>query len=156
MRPQRSYTASRACRATLHSGCARFPVWLFCSVLLLVLACEPASTPSRHILLISVDTLRADHLGAYGHPLELTPEIDALAAEGVLFERAYAPASYTLPSIGALLTGRYPGEIGIQVNQHRLADDVPTLATILQERGWRTGAVVYCLVRHATRSIRAA
>jgi len=120
----------------------RFPAWLCCSVLLPVLACEPASVPSRHILLITVDTLRADYLGEYGHPLGLTPEIDRLAAQGVLFERAYAPASYTLPSIAALLTGRYPEEIGIRANPHKLADDVPTLASILQEHGWGPGAVV--------------
>ncbi len=93
------------------------------------------------VLLVTVDTLRADHLGAYGSRLGLTPRLDALASESVVFERAYAPSSYTLPSMVALLTGRWPEEAGVDYNTHRLGD-VETLAERLHASGWRTGAVV--------------
>lgn len=110
-------------------------------VVLLCAACG-SSDPPRRLLLVSVDTLRADHLGAYGGPPGLTPHLDALAAESVLFERVFAPAPFTLPSVGALLTGLYPDESGLVGNFFQLADDVPTLATLLAERGFATAAVV--------------
>jgi arylsulfatase len=93
-------------------------------------------------LLLTVDTLRADHLGAYGSDRGLTPRIDALAEDGVLFDAVYAPASHTLPSVAALLTGRYPEEIGVWDNTARLPESVSTLATVFREAGWRTAAVV--------------
>lgn len=108
----------------------------------LSLACDHPVEEARQLILISVDTLRADHLGAYGQPLALTPNIDVLAEASTVFTWAYAPSSYTLPSVSALLTGRYPEEVGVTTNRHVLAQGVPTLATILLERGWRTGAVV--------------
>ncbi len=103
-------------------------------------ACAPPRAPD--LLLISVDTLRADRLGSYGNPLGLTPELDALAAQSLLFESAFAPTSFTRPSVGALLSGRHPEEIGVTSNLAPLPEQVPTLATILRERGYRTAAVV--------------
>ena len=61
-----------------------------------------------NLVLVTVDTLRADHLGAYGSGLELTPNLDELAAESVVFERAYAPTSYTLPSLVGLMMNWAP------------------------------------------------
>jgi arylsulfatase len=109
----------------------------------LLLGCTRAgsSTPEL-LLLISVDTLRADHLGAYGSDRGLTPVLDALARESVVFTSAYAPAPFTLPSMAASLTGRYPEELGISRNESRVPDAVPTLASVLREHGWRTAAVV--------------
>jgi arylsulfatase len=101
-----------------------------------------APEPPRHLVLISVDTLRADHLGCYGSPRGLSPAIDALASRSQRFTRAYAPAPITLPSLAALLTGRYPDELGVRSNLAVLPEDVPTLATRLRREGWRTGAVV--------------
>lgn len=95
----------------------------------------------RLILLVTVDTLRADHVGAYGTS-RLTPHLDRLAADSQVFEAAYAPASFTLPSLGALLTSRYPEEIGVDGNSAVLAKDATTLASWLKARGFRTGAVV--------------
>src|SRR5262245_33163745 len=100
---------------------------------------EPAP---RLFLLVSVDTLRADRLGAYGSDRGLTPRIDALARESELFRAAYAPASHTLPSIAALWTGRLPQEVGVVDNLSRLAPGAPTLAAELAERGFATAAVV--------------
>jgi arylsulfatase len=114
---------------------------LLAALALLTLACDAA--PSRRdLLLVSVDTLRADRLGTYGHPQGLSPHLDALAAESVVFERAYSTASYTLPAVISLLTGRQPDELGIRANVSVLRGGVPTLATQLWTRGWRTGAVV--------------
>ena len=109
----------------------------------LLLAGSACAPPAPELLiLITVDTLRADHLGAYGDPRGLTPRLDALAAESLVFDAAYAPASFTLPSIAAILSGRYPEELGIRNNHAVLGEAVPTLASRLAERGWRTGAVV--------------
>jgi arylsulfatase A-like enzyme len=108
----------------------------------LVLAVGLAGCRSSHrlIVLITVDTLRADHVGAYG-ARGLTPHLDHLATESVVFERAYAPSSSTLPSVAALMTSRYPEELGIQGNTSALPS-VTTLASWLSDRGFSTGAVV--------------
>jgi arylsulfatase len=93
-------------------------------------------------VIISVDTLRLDRLGAYGSPLGLTPSIDGLAATSVRFTSAYAAAPFTLASIAALMTGRYPEEIGVVANDATVPPNVTTLAGWLTARGWHTGAVV--------------
>jgi arylsulfatase len=101
--------------------------------------CGPAGP---QVLLVSVDTLRADRLGAYGDTRGLTPHLDRLAAESVVFENAYAPAPFTLPSVTALLTGRHPEEAGVRTNAAVVADALPTLAEWLGQRGWWTGGLV--------------
>ena len=89
------------------------------ALLAVSLACgapEPQRAPPRHLVLVTVDTLRADRLGVYGNPLELTPHLDALAKQSIVFRHAFAPAPFTLPSLSALLTGRYPDAIGVRSN----------------------------------------
>ena len=117
--------------------------WL---ALLAVAACAPAAEPEpdapRLLLLVTVDTLRADRLGAYGSERGLTPHLDALAADSLVFEVAYAPAPFTVPSLVSLHTGRYPAELGLQINLSELRPDVGTLAEVLLRRGWKTAAVV--------------
>jgi arylsulfatase len=108
---------------TLAAGCARHA--------------EP-----RLVLLLTSDTLRADRIGAYGGSLNLTPHLDALLRDSVLFETAYAPCSYTLPSVSALMTGRYPEELGLLTNASRMGSEYATLASVLRLYGWRTGAAV--------------
>ena len=98
--------------------------------------------PADLLLLISVDTLRADRLGAHGSQLGATPNLDRLAAESIVFTAAFAPSAHTLPSLSALMTGRYPEEIGVRNNESAVAASVPTLASALREAGWRTQAVV--------------
>jgi choline-sulfatase len=97
----------------------------------------------RNILLITVDTLRADRVGAYGYKLAQTPTLDRLAAEGVRFGDATAHAPLTFPSHVAILTGRYPGAFGIRLNG---LGELPASATTVAERfksaGYRTGAIV--------------
>jgi len=104
--------------------------------------CGEAADPPRHLLLITVDTLRADRLAAWGGERGLTPRLDALAREGVVFLRAYAPSAFTLPSVATLMTGRYPQEMGIRKNESGLPEAAETLAEALLARGWRTAAVV--------------
>jgi arylsulfatase len=101
---------------------------------------EPA--PDRLVLLISVDTLRADRVGAFGSDRGLTPNLDELAAEGVRFVSTYAPTAFTLPSVTTLLTGRYPRETGVVRNDCVVPADVPSLSSVLASQGFRTGAVV--------------
>jgi len=111
------------------------------SLLALLLGCAVEPRPQL-LLLITVDTLRADHIGAYGNPNGLTPAIDELAADSLRFTASYAPAAYTLPSVAALHTGRYPEELGILANRNVFRGSSVTLAEILRLEGWRTGAAV--------------
>ncbi len=100
-------------------------------------------TGDANVLLITVDTLRADHVGAYGYRQIRTPAIDALADTGVLFENAITPAVMTLPSHASILTGLYPPAHGIRDNgDFRLNQSILTLAESLRARGLFTGAVV--------------
>ena len=110
-------------------------------LLALALGCSGQPAP-RLLLLVTVDTLRADHIGVYGNPLGLTPRIDALAGESLRFSASYAPASYTLPSMASLHTGLYPEEVGIFANHNLFRGSSVTLAEILRLEGWRTGAAV--------------
>jgi choline-sulfatase len=103
----------------------------------------PVSNPAaRNVLLITIDTLRADHVGAYGWTRGRTATLDAIARNGVLFERAYAAAPITLPSHATLLTGRYPPGHGSRDNGLAVSATVPTLATELHARGFATAAFV--------------
>ena len=96
----------------------------------------------RNILLVTIDTLRADALGSYGGRA-LTPNLDRLAAHGARFDFAHAHAVVTLPSHATILTGRYPYEHGIRDNTgYRLAPGQPTAATLLKPLGFATGAFV--------------
>jgi arylsulfatase A-like enzyme/Tfp pilus assembly protein PilF len=96
-----------------------------------------------NVLLITLDTTRADRLGCYEYSPALTPALDALAAEGVLFERAYTPAPLTLPSHASMMTGLYPPEHGLLANgRGRLDDTIPTLAEIFRDAGYDTAAFI--------------
>jgi arylsulfatase A-like enzyme/Tfp pilus assembly protein PilF len=96
-----------------------------------------------NVLLITIDTLRQDALGAYGNTRADTPLIDRLAREGVRFDEAHAQNVVTLPSHSNILSGRYPLQHGVHDNSgFRFPDDTPTLATILKGAGYETGAFV--------------
>jgi arylsulfatase A-like enzyme len=95
-----------------------------------------------NVLLITVDTLRADHVGAYGSSTARTPHIDRLAREGSLFEQAAAPMPLTRPTHASILTARYPREHGVVNNAISLSDESRTLAETLRAEGYRTGAFV--------------
>lgn len=95
-----------------------------------------------NVILISIDTLRADHLGAYGYARDTSPNIDALAAESVLFEQAIAPSSWTTPSHASIFTGLHPGVhgAGVQSKGYRLRDEMLTLAEYARAAGYQTVA----------------
>jgi arylsulfatase A-like enzyme/cytochrome c-type biogenesis protein CcmH/NrfG len=94
------------------------------------------------LVVITIDTLRADHVGAYGWSRAQTATLDGLAKNGALFERAYAAAPITLPSHATLFTGRYPPGHGSRDNGLRVSQEVPTIATELHARGFATAAFV--------------
>ncbi len=119
------------------------------------LGCAPGErpgTPPRHVLLITVDTLRADHLGAWLYqrptsdqagleePSRARRSIDRLAGEGVVFSRAFSPRGQTFPALASLFSSRSPIEHGALANRDILSSEIPTLAKSFQAAGFRTGA----------------
>ena len=99
---------------------------------------EKKSVKGPNIVLITVDTLRADHLPGYGYPHIKTPAIDSLAASGVLFEKAFSTTSWTLPAFATLMTGRTPRAAGVQEVGDTLSKDTVTLAEAIQKSGRAT------------------
>ena len=107
------------------------------------------ATPSKaantkpNVVLITLDTTRADHLGCYGDKSIQTPNLDGLAADGVRFARAYTVVPITLPSHTVILTGTYPMRNGMHdFSGNRLNSSLPTLASILHNLGYETGASI--------------
>lgn len=119
--------------------------------LVIIAACaRDATTPratataatARNVLLITIDTLRADRVGAYGYASARTPTLDALARSGVRFDAAYAAAPITLTSHASLLTGRYPPGHGARHNGMRVDSRTPTIAETLAQQGFATAAFI--------------
>lgn len=105
----------------------------------------PESVPrDANVLFITIDTIRADHVGAYGYARPTTPALDALAAEGTLFSNAWAHAPSTRYSIPAILTGRYPSQVlwDTSVWWPALRAENRTIAEVLKDRGFTTGAIL--------------
>jgi arylsulfatase A-like enzyme/tetratricopeptide (TPR) repeat protein len=111
---------------------------------------QEQAPPSRpNVVVITVDTLRADHLGCYGFEAARTPHIDALASQGVRAEHAIAATPITLPSHATIFTGLYPPAHGVRDNgMYKLPEDVETLAERLKAEGYRTQAFVSAWVLH--------
>lgn len=118
---------------------------------LLLVACGPPTPPN--LVLITLDTTRWDHLGAYGYAGGTTPQLDRFAESSVVYDRAYSTSSWTLPSHASMLTGLLPMEHGAQTvanggnrslgyGVRSLQDSFTTLPELLLEAGYRTGAVV--------------
>ncbi len=96
-----------------------------------------------NVLIISLDTTRADHLACYGYKNIKTPNLDSVAAEGVLFEEAFSVQPVTLPAHASIFTGKYPFRHGVRDNNiHQLADENQTLAEVLTDNGYMTTAFV--------------
>lgn len=107
-----------------------------------------ADRSAPNILLITIDTLRADHLGCYGYFRATSPHLDALAAESILFENCFCPLAETLPTHTSILTGVYPNEHGMTANlargdaMFRPSPVLKTLAQILEKEGYSTAGIV--------------
>ncbi|MFQ5739695.1 MAG: sulfatase-like hydrolase/transferase [Acidobacteriota bacterium] len=117
---------------------------LGCAVSLLAGVVAGAAPQPSHtnVILITIDTLRADHLESYGYTLGKTPAITDLAQNGILFEKAIVQTPITLPSHATILTGFYPIYHRLQDVVGRLRDEVPTLAEWFQRKGFETAAFV--------------
>jgi choline-sulfatase len=148
---------------TAHARVIRRAIQVVVTTLAAVFAiggCSPPGAPSpplgsrasagANVLLITIDTLRRDRLGAYGSTAGLTPVLDALAGDGTRFTHAYSHVPLTLPAHASILTGQVPARHGLHVNgSSPLPDDVPTMATVLKAAGYRTGAFVGAFVLDA-------
>ncbi len=102
----------------------------------------PAPQPTRNVVLICIDTLRADRLGCYGHDRDTSPNLDRLAAGGLRFERAYAAAPWTLPSVATLFTGLTPDSHRAENFQTPISPQARLLASLLSEAGFKTQGMV--------------
>lgn len=127
------------------------PIILFCALCLWIttafgcgpkLESPPSDPGAPNLLLIVIDTLRADHLGCYGYERDTSPNIDKFADSGVLFENAYCQMPTTGPSHASLFTSKYPRSHGVLKNGWILSDTFPTLAQILKEKGYATAAII--------------
>ena len=112
-----------------------------------LIGCRQSAPPdpsprATNLILVTIDTLRADRVGAYGYRPARTPAFDSVAKAGVRFDRAYATAPITLTSHASLLTGRYPPGHGARHNGIAMSDKAPTLATTLDAAGFATAAFV--------------
>lgn len=114
---------------------------------------EPSGTPRAaprrglNVLLVTLDTTRADHLGCYGGEEGVTPTLDGLASNGVMFESVLSPAPLTLPSHTSMLTGLYPNHHGVRNNgMFVLPEKTETLAEVFHRAGYHTGAFVSAAV----------
>lgn len=111
----------------------------------------PARDARLNILLVTIDTLRADHLGCYGAENVQTPVLDGIAAEGVLFKNAASVTPLTLPSHSSLFTGTYPLTHGVRDNAgFMLSDEELTLAEAFKNNGWRTAGFISAYVLRST------
>ena len=103
------------------------------------LSCGAEDRP-LNVIIIGIDTLRADHLLCYGYGRPTSPNIDEFAATGVLFENTVSQAPWTTPSFATVFTSLYPSQHGSMHVNSKVRSTVPTLATMLKERGYATGA----------------
>ena len=100
------------------------------------------ASPPRNVLLLIVDTLRADSVGVYGARRPTTPNLDKLAARGIRYDRAYASAPWTMPTVASVLTGLLPGSHGVTHVRRKIPEAADTLAELLKARGFGTTGIV--------------
>ncbi|MBN2310122.1 MAG: sulfatase [Candidatus Hydrogenedentes bacterium] len=128
---------------------SRTTKWMAAGVAAAVLAAGAAfllrgtgAERQRNLIIISVDTLRPDHLGCYGYERDTSSAIDSLAEDGTVFLNAYAQRALTWPSLASIMTSTYPITHGIRTNGLMLADEQPALAAVLQGQGYRCVALL--------------
>ncbi len=119
----------------MRTGCTRAVLF---ALGIATAACGGSGGPN--VVLVSIDTLRADHLGCYGYPRPTSPNLDRFATQGVRFAHALAPSPWTVPSHASLLTGLLPARHGMLDFDRTLSERIPTLAERLQAAGYETAA----------------
>lgn len=117
----------------IHAGCAERPTGS---------SGDPGAGTTPNVVIIVIDTLRADHMGLYGYERNTTPRIDEFAAGATVFGQAVAVTSWTTPSVASMLTSRYPTEVSPEYPPVVLPEHVLRLPQLFRERGHATGAVV--------------
>ena len=129
---------------------ARVPVSHSILLLLLIASlggCSPERTTGgaesrrRNLILVSIDTLRADHLETYGYERKTAPNLARLAREGIVFEAARSQSSWTLPSLASIHTSLYPTQHGALTKEGALGDELVTISEVLRDSGYRTAAI---------------
>ena len=110
------------------------------ATVLAVSGCGRGPEPPERVFLITIDTLRADHLGLYGYGRDVSPFLDSLGERGVVFERAYSSCSHTAPSHASLFTALHPAQHRVLQNGEELHDAALTIAEIYRDQGYATGA----------------
>ena len=106
-----------------------------------------AECHAQHVMLITIDTLRADHLHCFGYSLRTSPELDKVSADGYVFTSAFTPIPLTLPAHAAIMTGSYPERTGVQDNGEVFINtNSASLAEVFREHGYDTGAIVSSLI----------
>lgn len=127
-----------------------FGVFLFCTLVLWGAGCSPSAQDRPNILLLTLDTTRADRLGSYGFDRPTSPFLDRLAAGGVRFEQARSQVPITLPSHASIFTGTYPSTHGSHLHSDLFQDaDLRTMAEILEQNGYQTAAFIAARVLDA-------
>lgn len=118
--------------------------WMLGCVFMTWTTTLPGVPPERqsNVILIVVESLRSDHVGCYGYARNTTPAIDALAADGIQFNRAFASSGWTMPSVMTLMTSRSPSDHGAISYRHALAAGITTLAAELRRGGYSTAGIV--------------
>jgi len=119
----------------------RFPALVLLCMFSFCVSCSKKA-PRQSVLFITIDTLRADHLGCYGYPRETSPSIDAFAENSIVFDNCISQATSTLPSHTSIFTSLYPPAHGVIHNIAGLSEDVPSLVKVFRDNGYSTGAVV--------------
>jgi arylsulfatase len=107
---------------------------------------EPAAGRRRNIVLFLADTFRADNMRAYGGELDLTPYLDRIAEQGLLFRRSWSVGTRTLPAHASMFSGLYPLQVGVVTESRALPGGVVTIAELLSRNGYRTGAITGSVV----------
>ncbi len=109
--------------------------------------------PRQNVLFITIDVLRADHLGCYGYPRETSPAIDAFAEKSVLFENCISQSTSTVPSHASIFTSLYPPSHGVITNVARLSDEIPSLIKVFESNDYSTGAIISSFVLQSDRGL---
>jgi arylsulfatase A-like enzyme len=134
--------ASWAIAASRRQRTARCMALVLSLAMLAIVGCGERSKAFDNVVLVTLDTLRADHLGCYGYPRQVSPFLDSLAAKGLKFERALSSSSHTGPAHASLFTSQYPTRHRVLINGVKLAESIPTMAGFLGTAGFDTAAFV--------------